>query len=91
MTIPFVIDETQLQPFNFYHQGKPYPAVLFRNTLYVQQGVFNAQERLQAYDLCCQLSERTSALITVNRAQYRLWTDPYTSLYAQHSEHRVAV
>lgn len=82
MTLPFVLDEAQLQPFNFYHQGKPYPAVLFRNMLYVQQSAFDPHERLRAYDQGYTLSAGISTLITVSHAQYRLWTDLCASLYA---------
>ncbi|MEL6139317.1 MAG: hypothetical protein AAFR42_18170 [Cyanobacteria bacterium J06628_6] len=82
MSLPYVLEESQIKPFNFYHQGKRVPAVVFRDHLYVLKKVFGSKERLNAYDSSYQLNEQSSVLMTASRNGYRLWADLQPSLAA---------
>ncbi len=82
MSTPYVIEESQIKPFNFYHQGRRIPAVLFREQLYVLKQVFQPTDRLDAYNRSYELNNITQVMMTVGQAGYRLWTDLANALPA---------
>lgn len=75
MSMPYVIEESQIKSFNFYHQGRQIPAILFRDHLYVLKQAFQVAERLDAYHRSYELNKVAHAMLTVGQAGYRLWTD----------------
>lgn len=78
-SLPFVLPEDQLRPFNFYHQGQLQPAVLFRDCVYVMIQKFNADNRLNAYQRSDELNALTEVLMTVSERGYRLWVEQQAS------------
>ncbi|MEL6246392.1 MAG: hypothetical protein AAFY78_17425 [Cyanobacteria bacterium J06648_16] len=82
MSLPYVLEESQIKPFNFYHKGKRVPAIIFRDHLYVLQQVFGIKERLNAYDSSYRLNEQSDVLMTASTAGYRLWADLRPSMAA---------
>lgn len=76
MTLPTIIHETFLQPFNFHHKGCIYTAAIFRKTIYAQLRKFHINERSRAYDFSLSMSEQGYlALITVTPNYYKVWVD----------------
>jgi len=76
MTLPTIIHETFLQPFNFHHQGCIYSAALFRKAIYAQLRKFHISERERAYDFSFSISEQGYlTLITVTPYHYKVWAD----------------
>lgn len=75
MSMPYVIEESQIKPFNFYHQGQRIPAVMFREQLYILKQAFRPTDRLDAYNRSCELNSMNQVMMTVGQAGYRLWTD----------------
>ena len=73
--MPYVIEESQIKPFNFYHQGQRIQAILFRDHLYVLKQAFQLKDRLDAYHHSYELNEWTQVMLTVGQTGYRLWTD----------------
>jgi hypothetical protein len=79
-SLPYVIQESQINAFNFYHQGQRRPAILFRDHLYVQAQTFNSDDRLNAYSRSYELNEIGDVILTVSKAGYRLWTNLQTAV-----------
>jgi len=75
MSMTYVIEESQIKPFNMYHQGQRIPALMFREHLYVLKQVFQPTERLNAYSRSYELNDMTQVMMTVGQAGYRIWTD----------------
>lgn len=75
MSMPYVIEESQVKPFNFYHQGQRIPALMFREQLYILKQAFQPTERLNAYNRSYELNNMAQVMMTVGQAGYRIWTD----------------
>ena len=76
MTLPTIVLETFIQPFNFHHRGSIYNAALFRNTIYAQLRKFHVDERAKAYDFSWSISEKGYlAVITATPSHYKVWVD----------------
>lgn len=83
MSLPYVIAESQVHPFNFYHQGQRLPALLFHEQVYILKQAFGSQARLDAYHRCYELNEIAKVLMTVGQAGYCLWTGLQAAVLAQ--------
>ncbi|MEO1144823.1 MAG: hypothetical protein AAFY26_04375 [Cyanobacteria bacterium J06638_22] len=76
MTLPTIVHETFIHPFNFHHKGRIYSAAFFRNTIYAQLRKFHVDERSRAYDFSWSMSEKGYlALITATPTHYKVWID----------------
>ncbi len=72
MSLPLVINESQANVFNFYHQGCFYQGMTFQHELYMHVRLFAETGRLKAYALADYLQERSKVVIVVSKVGYRV-------------------
>ncbi|MEL7495566.1 MAG: hypothetical protein AAGJ95_16600, partial [Cyanobacteria bacterium J06554_11] len=72
MSLPLVINESQAEVFNFYHQGCLYQGMSFQHELYMHVRLFAETGRLKAYALADYLQEKAKVVIVVSKLGYRV-------------------
>ena len=74
--LPVVIYEPSIRLFSFYFEGNIYQGMSHQGKLYKLTKSFEAKERLKAYALGCEISNRDHHVaITVSDEKYRVWVD----------------
>jgi hypothetical protein len=74
--LPVVIYEPSIRLFSFYFEGNIYQGMSYQGKLYKLTKSFDAKERLKAYTLGCEISNRDHHVaITVAAEKYRVWVD----------------
>ncbi|MBD2058152.1 hypothetical protein H6F88_19420 [Oculatella sp. FACHB-28] len=74
--LPVVIHEPSIRLFSFYFEGSIYQGMSYQGKLYKLTKSFDAKERLKAYTLGCEISNRNHEVaITVSTEKYRVWVD----------------
>lgn len=74
--LPVVVHEPSIRLFSFYFEGSIYQGMSYQGKLYKLTKSFDAKERLQAYTLGCEISNRgCDVAITVSTEKYRVWVD----------------
>ncbi len=82
MSAPYVIGESQVQPFKFWYNGQCTDVVLFRDHLYILNRRFHSEDRLLAYNLSAELANSADTLMTVSAVGYRVWTNRFADCNA---------
>lgn len=74
--LPVVANEPSIRLFSFYFEGSIYQGMSYQGKLYKLTKSFDAKERLKAYTLGCEISNRNHHVaITVSTEKYRVWVD----------------
>jgi hypothetical protein len=74
--LPVVANEPSICLFSFYFEGSIYQGMSYQGKLYKLTKSFDAKERLKAYTLGCEISNRNHHVaITVSTTKYRVWVD----------------
>jgi hypothetical protein len=74
--LPVVVHEPSIRLFSFYFEGSIYQGMSYQGKLYKLIKSFDARERLKAYALGCEISNRDHHVaITVSTEKYRVWVD----------------
>ncbi|MGP1384192.1 MAG: hypothetical protein ACTS2F_11585 [Thainema sp.] len=76
MSLPLLISEQQVQPFNYYQDGAIFCAIAFQRKFYKRVCQFKQAERSKAYTVGYQFGEHgNSVVITASDTHYTLWVD----------------
>ncbi|NJN56249.1 MAG: hypothetical protein HC879_01510 [Leptolyngbyaceae cyanobacterium SL_5_9] len=74
--LPVVVNEPSIRLFSFYFEGSIYQGMSYQGKLYKLIQSFDVKERLKAYTLGCEISNRNyHVAITVSAEKYRVWVD----------------
>ena len=83
MSLPSLISEQQVRPFNYYQDGAIFCAIAFQHRFYKRVYQFDQVERSKAYAIGCQLGERgRDVVITASNQHYTLWVDLHADIAA---------
>ncbi len=76
MSLPLLISEQQVRPFNYYQDGAIFCAIAFQHKFYKRVYRFDQIERSKAYVMGCQISEHgNDVIMTASDQYYTLWVD----------------
>ena len=76
MSLPTLIPENQIRPFNYYWEGQVRSGMAVRGRLYALLDCFSENNRAIAYEKGCELAKDHEVVVTVTqeiRPQYHLW------------------
>lgn len=76
MSLPSLINEQQVRPFNYYQDGAIFCAIAFQHKFYKRVCQFKPADRSKVYTIGCQLGEHgNDVVITASDTHYTLWVD----------------
>lgn len=75
MSIPRVVPSSQLAIFKFYDNYEIHEAILYGNTIMRLAKVLPAENRDEAYQFACKLSQQYTTLLSPCPNIYRIWVD----------------
>ncbi|MEM9004508.1 MAG: hypothetical protein AAGE59_13420 [Cyanobacteria bacterium P01_F01_bin.86] len=76
MSLPTLLPENQIRPFNYYWEGQVRSGMTARGQLYALLDCFSENNRAIAYEKGCELAESYDVVVTVTqeiRPKYHLW------------------
>ena len=76
MSLPTLLSESQIRPFNYYWDGHVRLGMAVRGRLYALLDCFSENNRASAYEKGCELAEDNDVVMTVTQAvrpEYHLW------------------
>ncbi|MBD2104993.1 hypothetical protein [Leptolyngbya sp. FACHB-261] len=81
-SLPAIVREQQLQPFNFYLEGALQKGIRHEGELYGLAHEFSLQSRLQAYHLAYGLAVKgVPVMITISETRYAVWVSLRSPIY----------
>ncbi|MEL6383273.1 MAG: hypothetical protein AAFQ89_12645 [Cyanobacteria bacterium J06626_18] len=76
MSLPTLLPENQIRPFNYYWEGQVRSGMAVRGRLYALLDSFSETNRAIAYEKGCELAKDCDVVVTVSQAmrpEYHLW------------------
>ncbi|MGF1525003.1 MAG: hypothetical protein ACFBSF_21970 [Leptolyngbyaceae cyanobacterium] len=76
MSLPTLLPENQIRPFNYYWKGQVRSGMAVRGRLYALLDSFSETNRAIAYEKGCELAKNCDVVVTVSQKihpEYHLW------------------
>ncbi|PSB27256.1 hypothetical protein [Stenomitos frigidus] len=84
MTLPLVINESQVRPFKYWQEGIQ-QGIRYNNDLYAHFQSYSKTERLKAYDIASEQAQKgVSVCMTVSKTHYTIWLSLRSLSHATH-------